>query len=962
MNQISLKGRRFLAGASIVMLLGVSPAPAGAQYVSTSSINGTVVDGTGSVLPGVAVALTSPALQVGRMETATDAAGRYEFPVLPAGLYRITFELTGFQPFVRESLQLEVGFAARVDPVLRLGSQSDAVTVAGASPLIDVASTGGGQRFSGGLLNDEIPGARLNSELGRITPGLMGTAPPNIGLLGAAAGGGFTTYGESNFRMLVDGVNLLTGTFPDQVAAQEIDVRTFGNGPDISASGAVISVVTKSGGNDFHGRYEEQYQNDAMQSSNLDAALRAQQLTTLDSTRYYNDVNADLGGRIVQDKLWFYSAYHDRRNERTATGFVMHAGSHLTFDPTSPPFYPTVWSRQFTEKITAQATRRVQLIAYLGRDIQIANGNLGSVTPRFVPYESSTVSNNSPLTWTGEVRATLNDRILFNAQVGHVTYRTNYQDTPGNDTLVSRFNLATMEVSGGSISAQTSQAETKKIERRFMAQGNLTFVPQGISGHELKTGYRVWLQAASAGDEPDHPAGNYQLIYNTVNGVPYTPVEITTYNFPVTQLNRENAYSVYANDRWQIGTGLTLNLGLRYDGNHAWVPPQTKPQGQFGGSGSFPMIDSNRWRAPAPRLGAAWDVTGAGRTLVKMTYSRYNAEMADTFAAPFNQNGVVTDTYLWTDPTHCDCYVPATVDLNTNGRDFVGLSGSTNNIQNFDLKSPREHELTASIEHGLTHDMTVRAVYVYKRMVDDIATINVLRPYSAYDIALGKPVPAPDGTTAAGSPTITIYDFEPAYKGSAFIGNEMVNRPDAADDHYHTAEVTLDKRQTGHWSIVTSIAATKNHRWLTTGSGASLAVPQSPNDVYFPVDDTWNVVYKLTGRYQLPYQLQLGGVFDVQRGAPGQRTALFSTPQSGFVTGRLEPYGAERGPVRSEANLRVSRSLRLAKGRLQLELDALNVFNSNSVWTATYASGPSFGAVTLIQSPRVFRLGAAYEF
>ncbi len=956
---------RFLAALVGVMLIVSTSQQASAQFLSTSSIGGTVTDDTGGALRAVSVVVTSPALQVSRLQTVTDATGRYQFPGLPAGLYQIAFELTNFQLLIREGLQLSAGFAARIDPVLKVATQAEeVVTVTPASPIVDVTTTGGGQLFSGQLLNDVIPGSRLNSELGRITPGLVGTAPPNIGLLGAAAGGGFNTYGESNFRMLVDGVNLLVGTFPDQVTAQEIEVRTFGSGPDISMSGAVISVVTKSGGNQFHGRYEEQYQNDRLQSSNLDDALRAQNLTTLDSTRYYNDANGDLGGRIVADKLWFYGAYHDRRNKRTATGFVMKAGPNLTFDPTSPSFYPTVWARQSTGKVSYQATRNVQITGFYERDISIADGTLGSIAPRFVPYESSTVSNTGPTTWRGEIRATLGDSLLFNTQIGRVTYVADYEDTPGNDQVVSRYSLATQEYSGGSISAQTSQGETKRFDKRTMAQGNLTYLPRAAlwGSHELKAGYRIWLQTASAGDEPNHPAGNYQLIYNTVNGVPYRPVQITTFNFPVTQENRENAYSVYVNDRWQLGRRLTFNVGLRFDQNHASVPPQTKPQGTFGGSGNVPEIDANSWRDFAPRLGLAWDLTGDGRMVVKATYGRYNAEMADAFAAPYNPNGVVTYTYRWTDPTHCDCYVPGTVNLNTNGPDFISLSGSSNNIRNPNLKSPREHEIAGVFERELMPDTAMRVVYVYKRMVNDLTTVNILRPYSAYNVALNLPVPDPNGTVRADAPKITVYDYDPAYSGSAFVENQIVNRPAEGSDRYQTIDFTLNKRPTGNWGVITSLSATKNHRWLSTAAGASLAVPQSPNDPYFPLDETWSVLYKVSGTYQLPYGMQFGAVFDVQRGAPGQRTALFSVPKSGFVTIRLEPYGTERGPVRSEANLRLSKAVKLRRGELRFELDALNAFNSNSVWTTSYASGPTFGNTTLIQSPRVFRFGVVYEF
>ena len=260
-------------------------------------------------------------------------------------------------------------------------------------------------------------------------------------------------------------------------------------------------------------------------------------------------------------------------------------------------------------------------------------------------------------------------------------------------------------------------------------------------------------------------------------------------------------------------------------------------------------------------------------------------------------------------------------------------------------------------------DTAMRVVYVYKRMADDLTTVNVLRPYSAYTTALTVPTPGPDGSVGPNSPPMTVYDYDPAYSGSAFVGNEIVNRPGSGDDRYQTIEVTLNRRPAGKWGVITSFSATKNHRWLTNAqTNASLAVPQSPNDNYFPLDETWSVIYKVTGNYRMPYGMQLGAVFDIQRGAPGQRTALISVPRSGFITIRLEPYGAERGPVRSEANLRLSKVVKVRRGQLQFELDGLNAFNSNSVWTTSYASGPTFGNATLIQSPRVVRFGVIYGF
>ena len=87
--------------------------PAAAQRISASSITGTVTDESGAVLPGVVVTATSPALQVPQLEAVTDAGGQYRFVELPAGVFKLRYELSGFQPLVREDLTLTVGFAAR---------------------------------------------------------------------------------------------------------------------------------------------------------------------------------------------------------------------------------------------------------------------------------------------------------------------------------------------------------------------------------------------------------------------------------------------------------------------------------------------------------------------------------------------------------------------------------------------------------------------------------------------------------------------------------------------------------------------------------------------------------------------------------------------------------------------------------------------------------------------------------
>ena len=159
---------------ALALLLSVA-AGAAAQGNPTGTISGHVVDPDGLPVPGATVTVASPALQGVRTAT-TSSNGDYIVPFLPAGDYEVTFELQGFQPLIRDGLQLTAGFAARVDASLMIGALSEAITVTGASPVVDVTTTRGGQTINTELLTTALPGNKTMADLVQMTPGLTNTA------------------------------------------------------------------------------------------------------------------------------------------------------------------------------------------------------------------------------------------------------------------------------------------------------------------------------------------------------------------------------------------------------------------------------------------------------------------------------------------------------------------------------------------------------------------------------------------------------------------------------------------------------------------------------------------------------------------------------------------------------------------------------------------------------------------
>jgi hypothetical protein len=540
--------------------------------------------------------------------------------------------------------------------------------------------------------------------------------------------------------------------------------------------------------------------------------------------------------------------------------------------------------------------------------------------------------------------------------------------------LPSAYDRTTTLYTGSSISTGSFNAAQRfgtSYAHEFV--GNVTYAPDRFLGgnHTWKAGFRMFLTTAGP-SVVNHTAGNYLLIFDTVNGRAHQPVEMLTFSLPVSALNRLNLYGGFVTDQWQIGRRLTFNLGLRLERQHSWVPEQTQQASQFATAASYPLREVGIFRDWAPRAAMAWDVTGDAKTVAKFTYGRFNTVLNyynATFAAPFNQGGAAVTNYRWHDLNQNANYDPGEVDLSLTGLDFISITSGTNSIINPNFEVPSTHEITASIERELLPNMAGRLLYVSKRLVNNFDTINVGRPYSAFDIPLTRRDPGPDGNvgTADDGSLVTIYDFSPAYQGSQFVVNQYVNRPASRPDHAQTIEASVTKRLSNGWSLGGSYDAIKQNRWI-------IGTFQNPNDAYNENvhDRTWTHIMRLNGSYMMPWQILFGGTLVVQQGDPSQRTNVFraADPNGGpplrqlsTVTLRLEPYGTRRLPTQQTLNLRLGKVIGLGQGReLQFTLDCLNTLNSNFAQIVSFVSGPTYGQTQQIMTPRVFQVGLQFNF
>src|SRR5262245_38838092 len=272
-------------------------APARAQFANTASVEGNVTDESNAALPGVTITLSSPVLQLGQLTDVTNAEGHYRFTQLPLGTYQVRYELQGFQPLLREGLILSQGFAAKVDVALKIGSVSETITVTGASPIVDVTTTATGTSLSPAQVNN-LPSSRMYGDMSRMVSAMRTTSAPNIGRIGFGASGGANAYGNTTTILRLDGVEVLGNTYPDFATAQEVEIKSAGTSPEVPQAGSVWNLVTKSGGNQVHGRLGETYINGkhGLQANNVDDKLRAQGLSNAEIGRASCRERVELSG------------------------------------------------------------------------------------------------------------------------------------------------------------------------------------------------------------------------------------------------------------------------------------------------------------------------------------------------------------------------------------------------------------------------------------------------------------------------------------------------------------------------------------------------------------------------------------------------------------------------------------------------------------------------------------------
>jgi hypothetical protein len=857
-----------------------------AQLVPTSKMEGKVTDSTGAPLPGVSVEATSPRL-VGKATAVTDGDGTYRLFSLPSGVYEVTFTLQGFKHLIRKDIIVQLSQTITLNATLEQAALEEQVTVIGQSPLIDVKSTVKSQTMTKEVF--------MSLPRNRSFDGLISTVP---GVQYDNRTGGLSVDGATGTENMwyMDGADITqvhVGTAAQGAVMElvdEVKVTASGYNAEFGGSmGGVVNVITRSGGNAYHGDLSFYYNDNSRLMQGFARDYFRWSPTNSDVAEYVNDdvlywqgANGrddykrfegvfTLGGYILKDKLWFFGSinpvYARTWGERFFNSDDTLPGS-LSNAPWMPFFNKNlVFNGQI--KLTAAPVKGLRVSASLVDNWSNYRGAIPSILGSSAKNYAYGKQGYDYPNWSAAFLAdySASNNFLVSLRGGyHMTNTQNQQIANRFTTIYFNYdnnmfatdpfyvaNPSLLNIAGwANYAGSRSVLDRYKLEK-YSGNADLSYFVSLAGEHAWKAGFQVVRDQENVLNGPVSPmvniSWNQPCTALEAYGVPSTRGTYGFYDIRGSWRQpygyawniHRNTYAFYLQDSWTINGKLTLNAGLRTESEYIPtfnpdVPDQFKKPINFGFADKL-----------APRFGAVYDVFGDSSLKVFASYGIYYDVMKLYMAeGAFGGFKWQTDYYTLDNP---DFRLIAANGLvgNTEGSGETGnaalsqAAGGTYlgtidwRIPSFDTLQPdmkpvAQQEVSFGAEKKLSEDLSFSARGVWKHLLRTIEDIGIITPQGEQ-----------------------YYEGNP---GSAWIVNlfeTLQNQPTGLDywpqpkaiRNYYGLNLSLEKRFSHNWqgAINYTLSLTKgNYGGLSSTDEFGRNSPNVERSF-----DLWFMMYQMDG-------------------------------------------------------------------------------------------------------------------
>jgi hypothetical protein len=899
--------------------------------------------------------------------------------------------LPGFAGAER-SAAVTLDATATVDLTLRILAEEQ-VLVSGRAPLLDSTATTTGTSYTYDVIK-HLPVARNYAHVVQANPCVFSDRGVTQGRSLA-----LSIYGATSAenQWVVDGVNTtnvllgIQGKAVNNEFVQEVQVMTGGYQAEYGgALGGVINVVTKAGGNEFHGDAFAYYDSSAMSAERVFVTEEDSPLTGMRLADYQRiDFGADLGGFILQDRLWFFGAYNRVEFPAKVSRYVARGLVDETME-----FPLDGVENLYTGKLTWNVAPGSTLVAAVLAD-PVTNSGAGLADPRQGGgVGARDITNPDPSTWEatrsgGGADYGVRWNQLFGASVLATLQAARHQD---------RYTLkATGSASEPRIEDWTCEGGTREVACEIPPGAN--FVTGGLGqlggtnnnsssyrdqlradvivyrgAHEIGLGGAY--QAARTNVEVFYSGGQLVRRYNEYGQDYYehrffsgNPNDLSADDRTARASTRELGF--YLQDSWRAAPGLTINAGLRWDAEDVQKFDDES------------VLRTQQWQ---PRLGVVWDPWRDGATKVYAFAGRFAYALPTDLVARAWLDFVRVYTYNFDE-------VGLEQDENVFGHEThdVGRQGF-GTVVDGDLDPFAQDELTVGIERLLNPSLTLGLKASYRRLssaIEDRCDLDYSAPENnGSSCAITNP--GSDGRWASGDfhSCDGLDDYNNCWNGTPmypaprmpeisriYRGIELLARKSLSDGLWLQASFVLSSLRGNYDGMVAESGQTD------PGINADFDYPALDPNSYgrLYLDRPYSL--RFDGFYATPFRLSVGLQAWLRSGAPLGQYGYFN---SGYEsTARLVPRGyAGRLPMEWDANLTLEYPIVFEPVTVTLQAYLYNVFNNQTetgrdqVWSnqppADYPdslfdpsqpqSNPNYGLTTARQEPRLFRFAAKVSF
>jgi hypothetical protein len=993
---------------ALLLTLGVVALPSVTYAQALGSIAGSVRDASGAVLPGVVVEATSPALIEKVRTVVSDGSGLYQIVSLPPGTYSVSFALPGFSTFKRDGVEVSVNFTSTINAEMRVGAVEETITVTGESPIVDVQSAAQTRSVTQDIIK-QLPGGGSWIQMAASVPAIRASNTDVGGVLGDQVGAQVAAHGAlfGDGVSLFDGLRIgnmyissnLTNMSLSPLLFDQVDVQLSGQSGETGTNGVIMNAIPRSGGNTFHGSALASGSGPGLQGNNITDRLEARGVAGASTTlKKLYDINGAIGGPIKQDKVWFYFTSRYFTNE-----FYL-AGLYYAQDPTAIRRAEDQGNQAFGGTYTYDNNGRVTWgindkqkftgwYAYQYKVDPHWTINGGTTAPEAVRV-TTWHTQLSTFKWT----YTATNRLLFEAGVA-----------PGAspDTIIAepdRINGISIQDQGSPVGSTLGirpliyrAPQGFDFDDRLPSQSFAASTSYVTGSHSVKVGFDMQRGHFWRGDNNDSTGG---IWYRTREYVP-NQVTIQAPNAGW-QNNLNYNLGIYAQDRWTMSR-LSVNGGIRFDLQnestsdftsqpHRWIPNR----GDF-----YPAVKNvPNWKDINPRVSVAYDLFGTGKTAIKASASRGVEQDSIRYAAANNPaNTLVTQVpRVWTDTNNnfnpdCDLLNPAP---NGECREWQDLGfGSARPSTFYDPRMlegwgvrGNNWEFSTGVQHEIIPRLSASVAY-FRRIYGNFNVVDNEALSRSDFTEFSVVVPTDARLDLSGQTLGGIFDQNRA------VANRNVVKP-ASDfgkqlSHWNGVDFSIDTRLANGMLLQGGISTGKTMNDNCDIVDDLPEVLQSPAlvptgvmlvGIGAPALNVWTPAgfchqespfltqYKAVAAYTLPYGVRISGTFQSVPGPVVAANNIYAVapPSLGrpFFAGQsqvnvVEP-GTTYGDRLNQVDFRFSKLVNVGTGRIDLNVDLYNAFNSDAILTQQNTYGATWTNPLSVIQPFFVKFSARWDF